>query len=81
MTIGQIWDFRKGKMKKIFLALVFLSFMNTVYAGSCPMLAGKIVAKIEEAKKLHDEGMNAHKSGNHAKSEELLNKALDLFKG
>ena len=22
-TIGQIWDFRKGKMKKIFLALVF----------------------------------------------------------
>tara|TARA_Y100001970_G_C13701152_1_gene587260 strand:+ start:362 stop:607 length:246 start_codon:yes stop_codon:yes gene_type:complete len=81
MTIGQIWDFRKGKMKKIFLALVFLSFMNPVYAGSCPMLAGKIVAKIEEAKKLHDEGMSAHKSGNHAKSEELLNKALDLFKG
>ena len=36
---------------------------------------------IEEAKKLHDEGMNAHKSGNHAKSEELLNKALQLFKG
>ena len=55
--------------------------MNTAYAGSCPMLAGKIVAKIEEAKKLHDEGLNAHKSGNHAKSEELLNKALNLFKG
>ena len=81
MIIGQIWDFRKGKMKKIFLALVFLSFINTAYAGSCPMLAGKIAAKIEEAKKLHDEGMNAHKSGNHAKSEELLNKALGLFKG
>ena len=80
MIIGQIWDFRKDEMKKIFLAIVFLSFMSSAYAGSCPMLAGKLAAKIEEAKKLHDEGMNAHESGNHSKSEELLNKALELFK-
>ena len=45
------------------------------------MLAGKIDAKIKAAQKLHDEGMAAHSSGNHAKSEELLKKALDLFKG
>ena len=29
---------------------------------------------------LHDEGIKAHSSGDHAKSEELLKKALDLFK-
>ena len=45
------------------------------------MLAGKVDAKIKAAQKLHDEGMAAHSSGNHAKSEELLKKALDLFKG
>ena len=78
--IGQIWVFRKVMMKKIFLTLIILAFASSAYAGSCPMLAGKVQNKIEEAKKLHDEGMNAHKSGNHAKSEELLNKALELFK-
>ena len=44
------------------------------------MIAGKLKSKIEQAQKLHDEGINAHSSGNHGKSEELLNKALDLFK-
>jgi len=72
--------FWKEKMKKIFLTLIILAFASSAYAGSCPMLAGKVQNKIEEAKKLHDEGINAHKSGNHTKSEELLNKALELFK-
>ena len=36
--------------------------------------------EIEAAKKLHDAGMKAHSSGDHAKSEELLKKALGLFK-
>ena len=44
-------------MKKIFLTLVILIFASSAYAGSCPMLAGKVQNKIEEAKKLHDEGM------------------------
>ena len=44
------------------------------------MLAGKVETKIEEAKKLQKAGMDAHSSGDHAKSEELLNKALSLFK-
>ncbi len=45
------------------------------------MIAGKVNSKIQAAQKLHDEGVAAHSSGNHAKSEELLKKALDLFKG
>ena len=57
-------------MKKIFLSLTFLFFISSAYAGSCPMMAGKLQTKID-----------AHKSGNHAKSEELLNKALNMFKG
>ena len=68
-------------MKKIFIILVLTLFTSSAFAGSCPMLAGKVQSKIEQAKKLHDEGMKAHSSGDHAKSEELLKKALGLFKG
>ena len=81
MITGQIWVFRKDKMKKIILSLTFLLFISSAYAGSCPMMAGKLQKKIEEATKLHNDGMKAHKSGDHAKSEELLNKALNMFKG
>ena len=35
---------------------------------------------IEQAQELHDAGVKAHSNGDHGKSEELLNKALDLFK-
>ena len=34
-------------MKKIFLTLVILIFASSAYAGSCPMLAGKVQNKIE----------------------------------
>ena len=44
------------------------------------MMAGKVKTKIEQAQKLHDAGMKAHSDGDHGKSEELLNKALELFK-
>ena len=37
----------------------------------------KLKAKIQE---LRDLGENAHNNGDHAKSEELLNEALDLLK-
>ncbi len=81
MITGQIWVFNKGKnMKNILIILAIMLFSNSAFAGSCPMLANKVETKIEEAKKLHDEGVKAHSSGDHAKSEELLNKALDLFK-
>ena len=68
-------------MKKIMLILTLIAFSSSAYAGSCPMLAGKLESKIEEAKKLHEDGMKAHKSGNHAQSEKLLKQALNLFKG
>ena len=67
-------------MKKIILSILFLMFVSSAYAGSCPMMAKNIDSKIEEAQKLRDAGMKAHEDGDHAKSEELLNKALELFK-
>ncbi len=67
-------------MKKTLIILSITLFSSSAIAGSCPMLAGKLESKIEAAKNLHDEGVKAHSSGDHAKSEELLKKALDLFK-
>ena len=67
-------------MKNIFLVLTLVVFSSSAFAGSCPMMAGKVKSKIEQAQKLHDAGIKAHSDGNHGKSEELFNKALDLFK-
>ena len=44
-------------------------------------MAKGVDAKITEAQKLRDAGMKAHDNGDHAKSEELLGKALGMFKG
>ena len=52
-------------MKKIMITLCLVLFTSSAFAGSCPMMAKNI---------------DAHKAGDHAKSEELLGKALDLFK-
>ncbi len=68
-------------MKKLILILSFVLFSSSAFAGSCPMLAMKIDAKIAKAQELREAGMNAHDSGNHEKSVELLNKALEMFKG
>ena len=68
-------------MKKLALILSLLMFTSSAFAGSCPMMANSVNSKIEEAQKLRDAGLKAHESGDHAKSEELLNKALELFKG
>ena len=67
-------------MKKIIFSIILTMFISSAFAGSCPMMAKNIDAKIEEAQKLRDAGMKAHESGDHAKSEELLNQALELFK-
>ena len=67
-------------MKKILITLCLILFTSSAYAGSCPMISKNIDAKIEEAQKLRDAGIQAHSDGDHAKSEELLNKALELFK-
>ena len=68
-------------MKNLILTLSILIFTSSAFAGSCPMMAKGIDAKIAEAQELRDAGMKAHDSGDHAKSEELLGKALEMFKG
>ena len=67
-------------MKKLLIASILVLFTSSAYAGSCPMLAKNLNSKIEEAQKMRDAGMKAHETGDHAKSEELLNKAMELFK-
>ena len=67
-------------MKKILILLTFILLTGSAYAGACPMMAQTLDSKIEEASKMRDAGMKAHEAGDHAKSEELLNKALELFK-
>ena len=67
-------------MKKIIITLCLVLFTSSAYAGSCPMMAKDIDDKIKKAQELRDQGMDAHKAGDHSKSEELLGKALDLFK-
>ena len=68
-------------MKNLILTLSVILFTSSAFAGSCPMMAKSVDAKIAEAQKLRDAGMKAHDSGNHAKSEELLGKVLEMFKG
>jgi|TARA_B110000914_G_C15315856_1_gene377875 radical SAM superfamily enzyme YgiQ (UPF0313 family) len=67
-------------MKKLLIASILVLFTSSAYAGSCPMMAKNLDSKIEEAQKMRDAGMKAHETGDHAKSEELLNKAMELFK-
>ena len=67
-------------MKKIVITLCLVLFASSAFAGSCPMMAKNIDEKIKKAQELRDQGMEAHSSGDHAKSEELLNEALALFK-
>ena len=67
-------------MKNFLILLILVLFTSSAYAGSCPMIAKNLDSKIEEAQKMRDAGMKAHEAGNHAESEELLNKAMELFK-
>ncbi len=67
-------------MKKFLILSMFILFSSSAYAGSCPMMAKNLDSKIEEIQKMRDAGMKAHEAGDHAKSEELLNKALELIK-
>ena len=66
-------------MKKLVLSLFFVLIANTAYAGSCPMMWGEVDSKLSEIKELRDAGKKAHDSGDHTKSEELLNKALSML--
>ena len=67
-------------MKKIILSIFLVLFTTSVYASSCMTMASKIDTKIEEVQKLRDQAMKAHEAGDHAKSDELFAKAMQLFK-
>ena len=67
-------------MKNLIITLILVLFSTSAFAGSCPMMAKQVDDKIEQAQQLRDDAVAAHESGNHAKSEELLNKATELFK-
>jgi radical SAM superfamily enzyme YgiQ (UPF0313 family) len=67
-------------MNKFLILITLVLFTSSAYAGSCPMIAKNLDSKIEEAQKIRDAGMKAHEAGNHAESEELLSKAMELFK-
>jgi hypothetical protein len=67
-------------MKNFLILTMLVLFTSSAYAGSCPMIAKNLDSKIEEAQKMRDAGMKAHEAGDHAKSEDLLNKAMELFK-
>ena len=67
-------------MKKLIMTLFLVLFTSSVYAGSCPMMAKSLDDKIAEAQMLRDQGMAAHDAGDHVKSEELIGKAMELFK-
>ena len=67
-------------MKKLTIIILTLIFTTSAFAGSCPMLAKNVEDKINQAQRLKDEGVKAHKAGDHSKSVDLLNQALNLFK-
>ena len=75
-------------MKKIVMILLS-SFLITsyAYAGACPVLMKEVDAKlttanelpekqIAEIEKLRQDGEEAHKTGNHKESVQLLQEAL-----
>ena len=80
-------------MKNILLIFVLILFSTKAFSYSCPMLweeldyeiklaknSGISLEKIEKIQKLRDDGVKAHDDGNHERSEELLNKALEMIK-
>mgnify|MGYP001183879105 FL=1 len=67
-------------MKKLLITLIFVLFSSTAFAGSCLKLVGQVDEKMQQVMELRDAGKKAHEEGDHAKSEELLIKALNLFK-
>ena len=75
-------------MKKLFISIYLILISNVAFAGSCPMLWGKIDSSINNVadkelkvkiQELRDAGEKAHSNGDHSESEKLLNEALSLI--
>ncbi len=75
----------------IVAAVVLLAFTAPAYANYCPSLMSGIdealqtasslsSAKVDEIKRLRDEGAASHRAGNHGESIARLKKALALLK-
>ena len=76
------------KKSLVFVSLLFLSF--NAYAGDCLSLIRQIdnllsetkqlsKDQLSEIKQLRTQGEQAHKSGDHKESEEMLKEALNLL--
>ena len=75
-------------MRKLFITIYLVWISNVAFAGSCPMLWGKIDSSINNVadkelkvkiQELRDAGEKAHSNGDHSKSEKLLNEAISLI--
>ena len=75
-------------MKKLFITIYLILVSNVAFAGSCPMLWGKIDSSINNVadkelklkiQELRDAGEKAHSNGDHSESEKLLNEAISLI--
>ena len=75
-------------MKKLFLSIYLILISNFAFAGSCPILWGKVDSNINSVadkelkvkiQELRDAGEKAHSNGDHSESEKLLNEALSLI--
>ena len=75
-------------MKKLFISIYLILISNVAFAGSCPMLWGKIDSSINNVadkelkvkiQELRDAGETAYSNGDHSKSETLLNEAISLI--
>ena len=80
-------------MKKLIMIITFAMFMSAALGYSCPALweeldyeislvkkSGMSQSKIDEIRKLRDDEKQAHDDVDHSKSENLLNKDLELIK-
>ena len=79
-------------MKRL-LSITFMILLlpSMAFAGACPMLKSEVenkIAMLDQTKHatlisfalmLHEQGVEAHKSGDHGLSEDLLNGALRLL--
>ena len=79
-------------LKKSIILICLLFFTFNAYAGNCLnlikeidniLLETKQLSKdqLSEIKQLRAQGEQAHKSGDHKESEEMLKQALDLLDG
>lgn len=80
-------------IRKLFSTVALVALSSAAFAGTCPLLMNEIDAALEdpavqqrlgdeqlmEARHLREQGEEAHSAGNHAESEEALNRAKEIL--